>query len=109
MKLRVYLSDKGSLAFLFYWDRIEMADYNQVGAAYQQAIHEGADPVTQAEMLFFHLGASGLSARLASSWVTSIILQIYGTEAGVPITRQFAARPAVDAALTAEVAAQKAA
>lgn len=101
-------SDKESLAFLFYCDRIEMADYNQVGAAYQQAILAGADPVQQAEMLFFHLGNSGLSARLASSWVTSIILQIKGAD-GVPITQAFAARPAVDAALTAEVAAQKAA
>jgi membrane protein involved in colicin uptake len=85
-----------------------MADYNQVGAAYQQAILGGADPVQQAEMLFFHLGASGLSARLASSWVTAIIIQIKGA-AGVPITQAFAARPAVDAALTAEVAAHHAA
>ena len=85
-----------------------MADYNQVGAAYQQAILAGADPVQQAEMLFFHLGGAGLSARLASSWVTAIILQINGA-AGVPTTQAFAQRPAVDAALAAEVAAQKAA
>lgn len=83
--------------------------YNQAGLAYQQALLAGADPVAQAEMLFFHLGGSGLSARVAASWVVRIIFQIKGQEAGLPLTIAFAARPNVDAALAAEVAAHHAA
>ena len=104
-------SDKELQAFLFYWDRIEMSQdlYNQAGLAYQQALLAGADPVQHAEMLFFHLGGSGLSARVAASWVVRIIFQIKGQEAGLPLTVAFAARPNVDAALQAEVAAHHAA
>ena len=83
--------------------------YNQAGLAYQQALLAGADPVAQAEMLFFHLGGSGLSARVAASWVVRIIFQIKGQEAGLPLTIAFAARPNVDATLQAEVAAHHAA
>lgn len=83
--------------------------YNQAGLAYQQALLAGNDPVAQAEMLFFHLGGSGLSARVAASWVVRIIFQIKGQEAGLPLTVAFAARPNVDATLQAEVAAHHAA